>query len=84
LSYHWSIIEVGHSCSRRSLFIPPVAGKLPDCSVVIVEGHTVFATQIYEAFKTPPKTQNNKYVWENLPFCEIYEHSNKALHRAAN
>jgi hypothetical protein len=68
----------------RALRIPPVAAKLPHCSVVTVEGYTVFATQTYEAFKTPSKAQNNKYFWENFSFCEIYEHSNKVLHKAAN
>jgi len=42
----------------RALRIPPVAAKLPNCSVVTVEGQTVFATQTYEAFKTPSKAQN--------------------------
>lgn len=68
----------------RALGIPPVAAKLPDCSVVVVEGHTVFATQTYEAFKTPPKAKNNKYFGENFSFSEINEHSNKVLHKAAN
>ena len=83
--YHASIIEVGHSCSMLSaLRVPHVAAELPDGSVVIVEGHTAFATQTYEAFKTRPKAQNNRYFWESFSFCEVYEHSNKVLHKAAN
>jgi hypothetical protein len=76
--YHDLIIEVRHSCSRlTALRIPPAAAKQPDCSVVIVEGHTVFATQTYVAFKSPTKAQTSKYSGENFTFFEKYEHPNK-------